>query len=158
MRSDRWSSTSEYGSEILYSLGRKEIVPLLLWQLGLQTMYGIGTNLSKKGEAVMADMNQASWIDANLEVVEKYLKKEFENFSIAHRADKSLTYTFTVTDGKKLFKLSIGWPIIAERNFPQARIDRLLQENVAGEMRLHGEDGYHWMPSHEDITQRRGMS
>ena len=134
MRSDRWSSTSEYGSEILYSLGRKEIVPFLLWLLGLQTMHGIGTSLSKKGEAVMADTNQAPWIDTNLEVVETYLKKEFENFSIAHRADKSLTYTFTVTDGKKLFKLFLGWPIIAERKFPQASIDCLVQENVPGEM------------------------
>jgi hypothetical protein len=117
-------------------------------------MYGIGTSLSKKGEAVMADTNQPSWSDANLEVVETYLKKEFENFSIAHRADKSLTYTFTVTDGKKLFKLSIGWPILAERKFPQASIDRLVQENVAGEMRLHGEDGYHWLPSQEGSSAR----
>ena len=95
----------------------------------------------------MADMNEASWIDANVEVVENYLKKEFENFAIAHRADKSLKHTFIVNDGKKLFKLFIGWLILADRSFAQARIDRLLKENVAGEMRLHGEDGYHWTPS-----------
>jgi hypothetical protein len=95
----------------------------------------------------MATMNDASWIDANVEVVEKYLKKEFENFAIAHRADKSLTHTFTVNDGKKRFTLLIGWSILADRRFTQARIDRLLNENVAGEMRLHGEDGYHWTPS-----------
>jgi hypothetical protein len=27
------------------------------------------------------------------------------------------------------------------------RSERLLKENVAEEMRLHGEDGYHWTPS-----------
>ena len=93
----------------------------------------------------MVDTNQSSWIDANLEVIEHYLKKEFENFAIAHRADESLSHTFTVTDGKKRFTLFIGSPILAERSFAQAGIDRLVQANVAGEMRLRGEDGYHWM-------------
>ena len=96
---------------------------------------------------MMAAMNDASWIDANVEAVENYLKKEFENFAIAHRADQSLTHTFTVHNGKKRFKLSIGWPILADRSFTPARIDRLLKENVAEEMRLHGEAGYHWTPS-----------
>ena len=105
----------------------------------------------------MADMNEASWIEANVEVVENYLKNEFENFAIAHRADTSRIHTFTVDNGKKRFTLCIGWPILADRSFTQARIDRLLKENVAEEMRLHGEDGYHWMPSHEDTTQRGGM-
>jgi hypothetical protein len=109
------------------------------------------------GDAVMADMNEASWIDANVEMVENYLKKEFENFAIAHRVDTSLTHTFTVHDGKKLFKLFIRWPILTDRRFTQARIERLLQENVAEEMRLHGEDGYHWTPSHEDTTRCGGM-
>lgn len=104
----------------------------------------------------MADMNEASWIDTNVEMVKNYLKKEFENFAIAYRADKSLTHTFTVNDGKKRFKLFIGWPILADRSFTQARIDRLLKENVAGEMRLHGEDGYHWTSLNEDTAQRDG--
>ena len=95
----------------------------------------------------MADLNEAPWIDANVEVVKNYLKKEFENFSLSHRADKSLKHTFTVHDGKKLFTLFIGWPILADRSFTQARIDRLLKEHVAEEMRLHGGDGYHWTPS-----------
>lgn len=119
-------------------------------------MYEYGTNFLKRGEAVMADMNEASWIDTNVEAVKNYLKKEFENFSIAHRADKSLTHTFTVNDGKKRFKLFIGWPVLADRSFTQASIAQLLKENVAGEMRLHGEDGYHWAPSHKDTTQRGG--
>jgi hypothetical protein len=106
-----------------------------------------GTNFMKNGGAVMAVMNETSWIDTNVEVVKSYLKKEFENFSIAHRADKSLTHTFTVDNGKKRFRLFIGWPILADRRFTQARIERLLKENVAGEMRLHGEDGYRWTPS-----------
>ncbi|MGE5710970.1 MAG: hypothetical protein ACM34B_12365 [Nitrospira sp.] len=95
----------------------------------------------------MADMNEAAWIDANVEVVKNYLKKEFEKFSLSHRADTSLNHTFTVNDGKKLFKLFIGWPILADRSVTQARIDRLLKDHVAEEMRLHGEDGYHWTPS-----------
>jgi hypothetical protein len=106
-----------------------------------------------KGEAVMSEMNDASWIDANVEVVENYLQKEFENFAIAHRADQSLTHTFTVSNGKKLFLLFIGGPILADRKFTQERINRLIKENVAGEMRLHGEDGYHWRPSHENAIQ-----
>jgi hypothetical protein len=115
------------------------------------------TNFLKKGDTVMATMNEASWVDANVEVVENYLKKEFENFAIAHRADNLLTHTFTVDNGKKRFMLSIGWPILADRSFTQARIDRLLKDNVAGEMRLHGEDGYHWTPSHEAAPQRGGI-
>ena len=95
----------------------------------------------------MAAINKESWIGGNVEVIEKYLKKEFENFAIAHQADRSLTHTFTVNDGKKRFTLLIGWPILADINFTQARIDRLLNENVAGKMRLHGANGYHWTPS-----------
>jgi len=96
----------------------------------------------------MAARNEAAWIDANVEVVENYLKKEFENFVIVHRADKSLTHTFTVHDGKKLFTLSIGWSILADRSFTRTGIDRLSKQNIAEEMRLHGEDGYHWRASH----------
>lgn len=105
----------------------------------------------------MADTHQAPWIDANLEVVENYLKKEFENFVIVHRADQSLTHTFTVHDGKKLFTLSIGWSILGDRSFARTGIDRLSKQNIAEEMRLHGEEGYQWIPSHEDTTQRGGM-
>jgi hypothetical protein len=102
-------------------------------------------------------MNEASWIDANIEVVENYLKKEFENFTIEHRVDTSLTHTFTVDNGKKRFTLFIGWPIIADKSLAQARSERLLKENVAEEMRLHGEVGYHWTPSQLDTTQRGGI-
>ena len=160
IRSDHPSSTDEYGRRVLDSLGQGKIdqwlvcllakrhfVPLLQWRVGLQTVYGNGTNFLKKGEAVMATMNEASWIDTNVEVVESYLKKEFENFSIAHRAEQSLKHTFTVTDGKKLFMLFIGWPILADRSFTRAGIDLLSKQNIAEEMRLHGEDGYHWRPS-----------
>ena len=91
--------------------------------------------------------NDAPWIDRNVEVVTHYLRKEFENFAIAYQADTPLTHTFTVTDGKKLFKLVIGWPTLADRKFTPEAIDRLLTENVAQEMRLHGENGYHWTPS-----------
>lgn len=85
-------------------------MPFLLWLLGLQTMHGIGTSLSKKGEAVMADTNQAPWIDTNLEVVEKYLKKEFENFSIAHRADKSLTIPLPLLMGRSYLSCFLDGP------------------------------------------------
>jgi hypothetical protein len=105
----------------------------------------------------MADMNEAAWIEANVEVVENYLKKEFENFAIAHRVDTSRTHTFTVDNGKKRFTLCIGWPIFADRRFTPARIYGLLKENVAEEMRLQGEVGYHWMPSNSDTTPRGGM-
>lgn len=105
----------------------------------------------------MVTMNEASWIDANVEVVKHYLTKEFENFTIAHHVDRPLAHTFIVDDGKKQFTLVIGLPILAHRSFTPARIDHLLNENVAEEMRLHGEDGYHWTPSHEDTTQHAGM-
>lgn len=95
----------------------------------------------------MVDLvNDASWIDRNVEAVANYLRKEFENFAISYQADKPLTHIFTVNDGKKLFKLVIGWPTLADRTTPE-KIDRLLTENVAQEMRLHGENGYRWTPS-----------
>jgi hypothetical protein len=118
-------------------------------------MYGKGTSYLKEGEAVMAAINEESWIGGNVEVVEKYLKKEFENFAIAHRTDNSLTHAFTVNDGKKRFTLLIGWPILADRRFTREGIDRLSKQNIAEEMRLHGEDGYHWAPSNEDPPPRR---
>lgn len=105
----------------------------------------------------MADMNEAAWIEANVTVVDNYLKNEFENFAIEHRADTSRTHTFIVDNGKKRFALHIGWPILADRRVAPAVIDRLLKENVADEMRLHGEDGYRWTPAHSDTTQRGGM-
>ncbi len=96
----------------------------------------------------MPDMDETPWIDTNVDAVKNYLTKEFENFALAHRADQSLGHIFTVTDGKKLFKLCIGWSILADRRFTHARMDRLGKDNVAGNMRLHGADGYHWTPSH----------
>ena len=94
----------------------------------------------------MVDMDDASWVETNVEVVTNYLTKEFENFAIAYRGDKPITHTFTVDNGKKLFKLIIGWPTLADRNFTPARIALLLKENVAQEMRLYGEKGYYWAP------------
>lgn len=105
----------------------------------------------------MADMNDAAWIEAKVEVVNNYLEKEFENFSITHRTDTSRTRTFIVDNGKKRFALHIGWPSLADRRVTPTVIDCLLKENVADEMRLHGEDGYHWTPAHEGRTQRGGM-
>jgi hypothetical protein len=95
----------------------------------------------------MADMDDASRIEAKVEAITHYLTQEFENFAIAYRADGSLTHTFTVTNGKKLFKLVIGWPTLADRNLTPERIDFLLKENVAEEMRLHGEKGHYWAPA-----------
>jgi hypothetical protein len=92
----------------------------------------------------MQDINQASWIEANVEAIESYLKREFESFSIAYIANKPLTHSFSVTDGKKRFKLLIPWPILAEQNFSQRANECLSHEQVAAAMRLHGEDGYHW--------------
>jgi len=102
-------------------------------------------------------MNEAAWIGANIEMVTNYLAKEFENFAIAYRANRPLTHTFTVDNGKKRFTLCIGWPILADRRLTQASMDRLLTEHVAEEMRLHGENGYHWTPAHEEAAQRGGM-
>ena len=96
----------------------------------------------------MADLtNDASWINKNVQMVTKYLTKEFENFAVGYHADRPLTHTFTVNNEKKLFKLVIGWPTLADRAFTSERINRLLTEDVAQEMRLHGEDGYNWTPS-----------
>ena len=95
----------------------------------------------------MVDMDDASWVEANVEAVTHYLAQEFENFAIAYRADGPLPHTFTVHNGKKVFKLTIGRPTLADRNFTPARIDLLLNENVAQEMRLHGEKGYYWTPA-----------
>jgi hypothetical protein len=113
--------------------------------------------LLEAGRAAMADMNEAAWVEANVEVVENYLKKEFESFAIAHQADTSHTHTFTVDNGKKQFTLCIGWPILADRSFTPTNIDRLLGEHVAEEMRMHGEAGYHWAPSHSETPQRGGL-
>jgi len=37
--------------------------------------------------------NDTSRIDNNVEVVSNYLKKEFENFTIAYQADRPRTHT-----------------------------------------------------------------
>ena len=92
----------------------------------------------------MQDINQASWIHANVEAVENYLKQEFENFAVVHVENKPVAHIFKVTDGKKRFKLLIPWSVLAEQDFSQRASGRLLYENVAAEMRLHGERGYHW--------------
>ena len=95
----------------------------------------------------MADRDTASWVEANVEAVTDYLTKEFENFAIAYQADEPLTHAFTVNNGKKSFKLVIGWPTLTDRNLTADRMALLLNENVAQEMRLHGEDGYFWTPA-----------
>ena len=103
---------------------------------------------------MMTDKTDAAWITANIEVVDNYLKNEFENFSIVYQHDNAHTHTFTVDNGKKRFALIIGWPIFAERRLTQASMDFGLKlENVAEEMRLHGEDGYHWTPSSVETPQ-----
>jgi len=98
-----------------------------------------------KGETAMVDLaDDASWINKNVQVVTNYLTKEFENFAIGYHADRPLTHTFTVNNEKKFFKLVIGWPTLADRTVTSERINRLLTEEVAQEMRLHGENGYRW--------------
>jgi len=92
-------------------------------------------------------VNDTSRIDRNVEAVSNYLKKEFENFTIAYQADRPRTHTFIVNNGKKLFKLMIGWPALADNTVTPASIDLLLAGKVAQEMRLHGESGYYWTPS-----------
>lgn len=105
---------------------------------------------------MMAGMTDAAWIKANVEMVDSYLKEEFENYSIAHQTDSTLTHVFTVDNGKKRFTLMIGWPIFAERRLTLARIDGgLKKENVAAQMRLHKEAGYHWTPSYEEMILTR---
>lgn len=93
-------------------------------------------------------------IDSSVEAVERYLKREFENFSISHVENRPSTHSFTVTDGKKLFKLCIPSSLLAEQDCSQWVSERLVHEHVAAEMRLHGEAGYHW-PSECDrpLTQ-----
>lgn len=106
----------------------------------------------------MTGMNDEAWITANIEVVGNYLKNEFVNVAIAHHADNTRIHILTVDNGKKRFTLSGGWPIFVERHVTQAGMDRGLNtEQVAEAMRLHGEDGYHWTPSHEDTTQPDGL-
>jgi len=41
----------------------------------------------------------------------------------------------------------IGWPALADPTVTPTSIGFLLTENVAQEMRLHGESGYYWTPS-----------
>lgn len=91
-------------------------------------------------------LGDAPWIKTNAEAVIGYLTREFENFAVAYQADRPLTHTFTVNNGKKLFKLILGWPILADKNFTSAPLERLAAEDVAQEMRLHGESGYRWNP------------
>lgn len=92
-------------------------------------------------------VSEASWIDRNVEAITNYLTKEFENFAVAYHAERPLNHVFTVNNGKKLFRLIIGWPTLADRTLTPEKIGRLLTEDVAQEMRLHGENGYHWVPS-----------
>lgn len=67
-------------------------------------------------------------------------------------------YVFTVENGKKRFTLCVGCPIFSNRQLSPASIDRgLRNEHVAEEMRLHGEAGYHWTPSHSNMIQRGGI-
>ena len=101
--------------------------------------------------------NDVSRIDAHVEAINDYLKKEFEQCSIVHQADRPLTYTFTVENGKKRLTLTIGWPLLADRRFTRARMDHALQDHVAEQMRLHGEAGYHWTPTLEDTNVPRGI-
>ncbi len=95
----------------------------------------------------MADMDDTSRIESNVEMVTYYLAKEFENFALAYRPDRPLTHTFIVDNGKKQFQLIIEWRALADRNFTPTNTDLLVKGNVAGEMRLHGERGYYWTPS-----------
>lgn len=92
----------------------------------------------------MQDVNQAGWITANIDAIESYLKREFDNFSITHVENRPLTHSFTVTDGKKRFMLLVPWSVLAEQNFLQRAAEDLSHEQLAAEMRLHGEGGYHW--------------
>ncbi|WHZ14693.1 MAG: hypothetical protein OJF52_001533 [Nitrospira sp.] len=91
-------------------------------------------------------LGDAPWIKTNVEAVIGYLTREFENFAVIYQADRALTHTFTVNNGKKLFKLILGWSILADKNFTSAPLERLAAEDVAQEMRLHGESGYRWNP------------
>ncbi|MEP7153890.1 MAG: hypothetical protein ABI856_19470 [Nitrospira sp.] len=120
-------------------------------------MDGIGTNVVTKRETVMATVNEVSRIEANVEAVTDFLKNEFELCSMVQQANGPLTHTFTVENRKKLLKLTIGWPILADSRLTRARLEHALKDHVAEQMRLHGVAGYQWTPTHEDMTSPGGI-
>ncbi len=77
-------------------MGAHHVLPLCSGDWEDRTMHGNGTNYVTKGDAVMTAISDAAWIEGNVEVVDKYLKNEFENFTIAYRADNSRTHTCTI--------------------------------------------------------------
>jgi len=91
----------------------------------------------------MADMNEASWIDAKVEVVKNYLNKESDCLALGIEPTHRALIPLPLIMGRNNLRCAIGWPILADSSVTQVSIDRLRKENVAEEMRLHGEDGYH---------------
>ena len=68
------------------------------------------------------------------------------------QADGPLIHAVTIENEKKLFKLTIGWPILVDSRLTRARLDHDLKDHVAEQMRLHGEAGYQWTPTHEGMS------
>jgi hypothetical protein len=90
-------------------------------------------------------MDEESRINENVGAVKKYLAEQFPGFELNDRPDKPIRYTFTVNDGKQLFKLLVSWPRLSDATYNPTKTDRLLRQgDVSDKMRSRGEEGYTW--------------
>jgi hypothetical protein len=83
-------------------------------------------------------------VQANLEVIREYLRRQFKGFGLTEKPNAPLSYTFTMTrSSDEEYKLKVYWSQLADqRQTPERTQQRLVTDDVAGRMRGKSQGEY----------------
>ena len=83
-------------------------------------------------------------VQANMEVIREYLRRQFKGFGLTEKPNAPLSYTFTMTrSSDEEYKLKVYWPQLADQSHtPERTQQRLVTDDVAGRMRGKSQGEY----------------
>jgi len=100
-------------------------------------------------ECIKAATSLAEWgndphVQANMEVIREYLRRQFKGFGLTERPNAPLSYTFIMTrSSDEEYKLKIYSSELSDRRHTPERIKkRLVVDDVAGRMRGQSQGEY----------------
>ncbi len=75
--------------------------------------------------------NEATHIEANLEVIREYLEIQFKGFELTETRDRPLVHTFTVTkSADERYQVKVSWPQLSDQSNTPERTQRALSRTM----------------------------
>jgi hypothetical protein len=83
-------------------------------------------------------------VEANAEVIRKYLRSQFREFGLTEKPDAPLSHTFTVTKSSdQQYHLKVYWSQLSDQSHtPERTQQRLVTDDVAGRMKGKSQGEY----------------